>query len=224
MQVVAAQRAVAHRVHAARIAIVHQHAEPVPEHRHRHAQLDAIAMARQLPGAVDARLDGGVLLAILAGLDAARRDRPGSGRGEEHLVLLAAAVLESEPHAVTEGRRVERIGARGIEQRVLVAHLEQHVQHPLVNAGEDAEAMQIVLAEVRPRGGVVRPVIGIAVEERRGRERERLQVVGSGIEERTDGVCAGRDGHRGCFGCVRRRERFAVQEVGAPLERGGDGL
>src|SRR5437867_13411437 len=44
---------------------------------------------------------------------------------------------------VTEDRRVERIGARGIEQRVLVAHLEQHVQHPLVDAGERSEERRV---------------------------------------------------------------------------------
>src|SRR5438477_2810514 len=54
---------------------------------------------------------------------AARRDRPGSGRGEEHLVLLAAAVLESEPHAVTEGRRVERIGADRKSTRLNSSHM-----------------------------------------------------------------------------------------------------
>src|SRR5256885_15859102 len=89
----------------------------------------SVAVAHGLPGAADARLERRALLAVLSGLDAARRDRARSGRGEKYLPLLTLAVLKSEPHTVTEDPRVERVGPGGIEQRVLVAHLEQHVQH-----------------------------------------------------------------------------------------------
>src|SRR2546429_9171937 len=110
VQVIAAQGAVAHRVGAARVAIIHQHPEAVAEHRQRSPQPDAVAGAHGLPGAPDARLERGALLAVLSGLDAARRDRARSGRGEKYLPLLTLAVLKSEPHTVTEGPRGERVG------------------------------------------------------------------------------------------------------------------
>src|SRR5205807_1140543 len=166
-----------------------------------------------------ARLERRALLAVLSGLDAARRDRARSGRGEKYLPLLTLAVLESEPHTVTEGPRVERVGPGGIEQRVLVAHLEQHVQHALVDAGEDAEAVAIVPGEVRPRGRIVWPVVGVAIEKRRSRQRQGLEVVRTALQERVAGGLIG-----GRFGSIRRRGCFTIQKIRAPLERGGDGL
>jgi len=111
---------------------------------------------------------------------------------------------------------------------VLVVHLEHHVQHALVDAAQDAETVLRIVTEMLPCRRLARPVIRVAVDERCGAQRERPQIVRSGR-----GRAAGRG--RRC----RRRGRLrqgrigravgsgqwlAVQEVGAPLERRGDGL
>src|SRR5579863_4761274 len=108
VQIVGTEAPVAHWRGTARVAIVNEHAEARADHRQRHAQLDAVAAGGELPGAADARLELGELLAVLTGLDVARRDRARAGRRDEHLALGAVGVLEAEPDAVAGSVRVER--------------------------------------------------------------------------------------------------------------------
>ena len=225
VQVIRTQRAVAHRQRAARVAVIDQHAEALADQGQRHAQLEPVAVRGRHPGAADTRLQARALAAVLAALDAPRDDRTRGGCGDEHLLLLALRVLEAKPHAIAEGRGLERVVPRGVEQRVLVVHLEQQVQHALVHAGQDGEAMARVLVEMAPGRRIVRPVIHVTVEERRGTQGHRLQIVGRCPVE----VGIGRGGRCRSFrGAVRLPgicgRAFAVEQVSAPLERGGDGL
>ncbi len=196
VQVVGMQAPVAHRLAAALVAVVDQHAEALAEHRQRHAQLHAIAAGVQLPRAADARLERREALAVFAVLDAACRDRARAGRADEHLLLAPLRVGEAEPDAIAHGTCIERARARGVEHRVRIAHLDHEVKHALKHAGEHAEAMLRILLVPGPGGRIVRPVLGITVDERRRGERHGPQVIEAGLEQRIDRAASAPAGAR----------------------------
>jgi len=86
------------------------------------------------------------------------------------------------------------------------------------------EAVALILLEVRPGVGLARPVIAVAVEERRGGEGERFEIVGPGLVEARRRRLLRGAGRLRLAARVLRRRLDPVQQVGAALERGGDGL
>src|SRR5215470_9012982 len=229
VQVIAAQRAVADGGRAAGVTVIDQYSEVLTEHRERRGDLHAIAVAEGLPRGAHAWLDEDTLLTVLARFNAPRGERAGAARRQEYLLLLAPTVLVADPHAVAEGGRIEPVAPRSIEHRVLIVHFEQHVQHPLIDAAQDAEVMTRIVTEMGPRGGRAWPVIRVAIDEWRSAERERPEVVGTRrrawhARRGSDGCGAARLLRLYTRRAVVRGQGLAVQQIGPALERGRNGL
>ncbi len=198
------QGAETRRFGAAPAALIDEHAQARTEHGQWDAQFDTIAAGHGLPAADDARLIDGHLASEFLGLDPACMHGSGFGRREQILMLRAARIGKGNPDAVAEPGRIEHIHPRRVPHEVGIAHLDQQVHHAFMHAGQQRQLARAV-REAAAKGRVVRPLIGIAIQERRGQQRHGLQVVRSGQ-------------------CRPRVRRQAIQQVGAPLERGRDGL
>src|SRR5262249_32843845 len=141
------------------------YAEAAAEERQWNAQLDPIAFARCLPRAFDSRFVEGFLAPVLARFDAPCVDIAGARRRQKHLPLDSAGVLEADPDTIAERGRVEEARVGGVEDELVVTHVQQCVEHAIADAGEDAESI-VTVAEVLPGARRVGPLIDVAIDER----------------------------------------------------------
>ena len=171
VKIAAAQRPVTQGLRAALIAIVQQYAELAADHRERHSDLDVVADSRGLKRADDTGVLHRRVLAVFARYDPSGKDGAGPCQGEELLPLGALRILVTDPHPIAEGGGVERVRSGRIEDEARIMHFQKHIQHPIVNAGQDAEAVR-ACAVVPPSTGSVRPVVRIPVDIRGGRQHQ----------------------------------------------------
>ncbi len=113
-------------------------------------------------------------------------------------MLEAVGTAEADPDPVTGRVGVEGIRAYCVEDDLFVAHVQQHVEHPLEHAGEDAEAILASVVVMAPGILILGPLVRVAVQEGLSRQHDRLKV----------------EGPQGL-----RRIGIAVQEVGTTLQR-----
>src|SRR5579863_7214118 len=93
-------------------------------------------------------------------------------------MLDARRIVEADPHAVAEGRGIERTTPRRIENPVAVMDVEQDVQHSLIDARQDSESM-LVLREIAPCAERRRPVVRVAIDKGLRCESQWLEVIWS---------------------------------------------
>ena len=135
------QRAEAHRIGAAPLALIHQHAQARAQHGQRNAQLrrdsrPSWAASRRQCAAPRWRpvVPGPVSRCAARAPGRAPRWRTGTGAGPPAASVKATQIRSPKPAGSSTS------SARGIPHHMRVANLDQQVRHALMHAGQRAPA------------------------------------------------------------------------------------